>query len=399
MYNFRKITKDLYWVGANDNRIALFENIHPVQNGVSYNSYLLMDEKTVLFDAVDWSAGRQLIDNINEVLGGRTLDYLVISHVEPDHSASVEEIVLRYPDVKVIASETAFRFMDQFGVNYGENKEVVNEGDVKSFGKHEITFVAAPMVHWPEVMISFDKTDGVLFSADAFGTFGALNGRVFADEYDFEKELLSEARRYYANIVGKFGANVQLVLNKVADLDIKYVCPLHGPVWRESIGTFVEKYQKWSTYEAEEKGVLIVYASMYGNMENAAQLLASQLADKGVSNVVAYDVSKTNVTELISEFFKYSHIVFASVTYNLGIYPLMHNFIADLKALKLQNRTVAIMEAGSWAIRSGALMKAELEELKNVRIMDEKVTIMSSLNEESKAQLDVLTDALVKEVK
>lgn len=399
MYNFRKITEDLYWVGANDNRIALFENIHPVPNGVSYNSYLLMDEKTVLFDAVDWSAGRQLIDNINEVLGGRTLDYLVISHVEPDHSASVEEIVLRYPDVKVIASETAFRFMDQFGVNYGENKEVVNEGDVKSFGKHEITFVAAPMVHWPEVMISFDKTDGVLFSADAFGTFGALNGRVFADEYDFEKELLSEARRYYANIVGKFGANVQLVLNKVADLDIKYVCPLHGPVWRESIGIFVEKYQKWSTYEAEEKGVLIVYASMYGNMENAAQLLASQLADKGVSNVAAYDVSKTNVTELISEFFKYSHIVFASVTYNLGIYPLMHNFIADIKALKLQNRTVAIMEAGSWAIRSGALMKAELEELKNVRFMNEKVTIMSSLNEESKAQLDVLTDALVKEVK
>ena len=399
MYNFRKITEDLYWVGANDNRIALFENIHPVPNGVSYNSYLLMDEKTVLFDAVDWSAGRQLIDNINEVLGGRTLDYLVISHVEPDHSASVEEIVLRYPDVKVIASETAFKFMDQFGVNYGENKEVVNEGDVKSFGKHEITFVAAPMVHWPEVMISFDKTDGVLFSADAFGTFGALNGRVFADEYDFEKELLSEARRYYANIVGKFGANVQLVLNKVADLDIKYVCPLHGPVWRESIGTFVEKYQKWSTYEAEEKGVLIVYASMYGNMENAAQLLASQLADKGVSNVAAYDVSKTNVTELISEFFKYSHIVFASVTYNLGIYPLMHNFIADIKALKLQNRTVAIMEAGSWAIRSGALMKAELEELKNVRFMNEKVTIMSSLNEESKAQLDVLTDALVKEVK
>jgi len=399
MYNFRKITEDLYWVGANDNRIALFENIHPVPNGVSYNSYLLMDEKTVLFDAVDWSAGRQLIDNINEVLGGRTLDYLVISHVEPDHSASVEEIVLRYPDVKVIASETAFKFMDQFGVNYGENKEVVNEGDVKSFGKHEITFVAAPMVHWPEVMISFDKTDGVLFSADAFGTFGALNGRVFADEYDFEKELLSEARRYYANIVGKFGANVQLVLNKVADLDIKYVCPLHGPVWRESIGTFVEKYQKWSTYEAEEKGVLIVYASMYGNMENAAQLLASQLADKGVSNVAAYDVSKTNVTDLISEFFKYSHIVFASVTYNLGIYPLMHNFIADIKALKLQNRTVAIMEAGSWAIRSGALMKAELEELKNVRFMNEKVTIMSSLNEESKAQLDVLTDALVKEVK
>jgi flavorubredoxin len=399
MYNIRRITEDLYWVGANDNRISLFENIHPVQKGVSYNSYLLIDEKTVLFDAIDWSAGRQLIDNVKEVLGGRTLDYLVISHVEPDHSASVEEIVLRYPDVKVIASETAFRFMDQFGFNYGENKEVVSEGDVKSFGKHELSFIAAPMVHWPEVMMSYDKTNGVLFSADGFGTFGALNGRIFADEYDFEREILGEARRYYANIVGKFGANVQLVLNKIANLDIKFVCPLHGPIWRENIDTLVDKYQKWSTYEAEEKGVLILYASMYGNMETAAQLLATQLADKGVSKVAAYDVSKTDVSEMISEIFKYSHVVFASVTYNLGIYPLMHNVIADMNALKLQNRTVAIMEAGSWAIRSGALMKEELEKMKNMRIMDEKVTILSSLNEDSKAQLDALTDALVKEVK
>jgi flavorubredoxin len=263
--------------------------------------------------------------------------------------------------VKVIASETAFRFMDQFGFNYGENKEVVSEGDVKSFGKHEISFIAAPMVHWPEVMMSYDKTNGVLFSADGFGTFGALNGRIFADEYDFEREILGEARRYYANIVGKFGANVQLVLNKIANLDIKFVCPLHGPIWRENIDTLVDKYQKWSTYEAEEKGVLILYASMYGNMETAAQLLATQLADKGVSKVAAYDVSKTDVSEMISEIFKYSHVVFASVTYNLGIYPLMHNVIADMNALKLQNRTVAIMEAGSWAIRSGALMKEELE--------------------------------------
>jgi flavorubredoxin len=398
MYNFREINENLYWVGANDNRLALFENIHPVPKGVSYNSYLLLDEKTVLFDAIDESAGKQLIENVEQLLDGRKLDYLVVSHVEPDHSAAVADVVEKYPDVIVLGSETAFRFMEQFGIKV-ENKEFVSEGDEKSFGKHEIVFMAAPMVHWPEVMMAYDKTNGVLFSADGFGSFGALNGRIFADEYDFEREILGEARRYYANIVGKFGANVQLVLNKIANLDIKFVCPLHGPIWRENIDTLVDKYQKWSTYEAEEKGVLILYASMYGNMETAAQLLATQLADKGVSKVAAYDVSKTDVSEMISEIFKYSHVVFASVTYNLGIYPLMHNVIADMNALKLQNRTVAIMEAGSWAIRSGALMKEELEKMKNMRIMDEKVTILSSLNEDSKAQLDALTDALVKEVK
>lgn len=399
MYNIREIAENLYWVGANDNRLALFENIHPIQKGVSYNSYVLLDEKTALFDAIDWSAGRQLIDNVEKVLDGRSLDYLVISHVEPDHSASVEEIVLRYPDVTVVASETAFTFMDQFGVNYGENKEVVGEGDVKSFGKHEITFMAAPMVHWPEVLISFDTTTGTLFSADAFGTFGSLNGRIFADEFDFDRELLDEARRYYGNIVGKFGANVQRVLKRAGALDIKMVCPLHGPVWRKDIGYFIDKYDKWSKYEPEEKGVLIVYASMYGNMENAAQLLANTLVAKGVEKVVLYDVSKTHVSELISESFKYSHIVFASVTYNLGIYPLMHNFLADMKALNLQNRTVAIMESGTWAIRSGALMKEHLESMKNMRIMNEKVTFLSALNDDSKAQLDILAEAIAKDVK
>ena len=400
MYNVRKVTEDLYWIGGDDHRLHLFENIHPIPRGVSYNSYLLLDKKTVLFDTVDWSIGRQFLENLEHVLDGRPLDYMVINHMEPDHAAMIEEVMLRYPKVKVISSEKAFYFMNQFGFHIDSSKtEVVKEGDKKSFGKHEILFVAAPMVHWPEAMVSFDTTNGVLFSADAFGSFGALDGKLFNDEVNFDRDWIDDARRYYTNIVGKYGPHVQALLKKAAGIDIKIVCPLHGPVWRNNLGYFIDKYDKWSRYEPEEKGVMIVYASMYGNTENAASVLASKLVEKGMNNVVMYDVSKTHISQLISETFKYSNVVLASVTYNLGIYPLMHNYLMDMKALNLQNRTFAILENGSWACESGRLMREFLENMRNMTVLDEKVTLTSSMTTEQINEMDTLVDSILNSMK
>ena len=399
MHCVRKVTEDLYWVGANDHRLNLFENIHPISRGVSYNSYLLMDKKTVLFDTVDWSVCRQFLENIEAVLGGRNLDYLVVNHMEPDHAASLEEILLRYPKVKVISTEKAFMLMHQFGFDVEDRKEVVKEGDEKSFGKHVVTFVSAPMVHWPEAMVTFDKTNGVLFAADAFGSFGALDGKLFNDEVNFDRDWIDEARRYYTNIVGKYGPHVQALLKKAAGIDIKIICPLHGPVWRSNLGYFIDKYDKWSRYEPEEKGVMIVYASMYGNTESAATALASRLVERGITNVVMYDVSNTHVSQLISETFKYSHIVLASVTYNLGIYPLMHNYLMDMKALNVQNRTVAIVENGSWACKSGDLMAEFLDGMKQMSVLNERLTVVSSLSEEKVDEMEILIDGIVDSMK
>lgn len=399
MHCVRKITDDLYWVGGNDNRLALFENIHPIPKGVSYNSYLLVDEKTVLFDTVDWSICRQFLDNIKGVLGDRPLDYMVINHVEPDHAASIEEILIRYPEVKVVCTEKAVLFMQQFGFNIDGRAIVVKEGDTMSFGKHNVVYVTAPMVHWPEVMVTFDTTDGVLFAADAFGTFGALGGKLFNDEMDFDRDWLEEARRYYTNIVGKYGPHVQSLLKKAGGLDIKYICPLHGPVWRNNLGYFIDKYQKWSTYEPEEKGVLIVYASMYGNTETAANYLATQLVEKGMTNVAVYDVSKTHVSYLISETFKYSHLVLASVTYNLNIFPPMHDYLVDMKALNLQKRTVALLENGSWAPQSGKLMRELLGQMKDMNILDPEISINSSMREEDGDSLAGLADSIIESMK
>lgn len=400
MYNVRKVTEDLYWIGGDDHRLHLFENIHPIPRGVSYNSYLLLDKKTVLFDTVDWSIGRQFLENLEHVLDGRPLDYMVINHMEPDHAAMIEKVMLRYPKVKVISSEKAFYFMNQFGFHIDSSKtEIVKEGDKKSFGKHEILFVAAPMVHWPEAMVSFDTTNGVLFSADAFGSFGALDGKLFNDEVNFDRDWIDDARRYYTNIVGKYGPHVQALLKKAAGIDIKIVCPLHGPVWRNNLGYFIDKYDKWSRYEPEEKGVMIVYASMYGNTENAASVLASKLVEKGMNNVVMYDVSKTHISQLISETFKYSNVVLASVTYNLGIYPLMHNYLMDMKALNVQNRTFAILENGSWACESGRLMREFLENMRNMTVLDEKVTLTSSMTTEQINEMDTLVDSILNSMK
>lgn len=400
MHNVRKVTEDLYWVGGDDHRLHLFENIHPISRGVSYNSYLLLDKKTVLFDTVDWSIGRQFIENIQMVLDGRPLDYMVINHMEPDHAAMIEEVMLRYPKVKIISNEKAFYFMTQFGFHIDSSRtQEVKEGDKISFGKHEILFVAAPMVHWPEAMVSFDLSNGVLFSADAFGSFGALDGKLFNDEVKFDREWLDDARRYYTNIVGKYGPHVQALLKKAAGIDIKIICPLHGPVWRNDLGYFLEKYDKWSRYEPEEKGVMIVYASMYGNTENAASVLASKLVEKGMTNVVMYDVSKTHVSQLISETFKYSHIVLASVTYNLGIYPLMHNYLMDMKALNLQKRTFGILENGSWACESGKLMQEFLEDMREMTVLNERVTLTSSMNENTIEEMDIFVDSILESMK
>ncbi|MBU3103384.1 FprA family A-type flavoprotein [Clostridium gasigenes] len=399
MFCVREVTEDLYWVGGNDKRLALFENIHPIPRGVSYNSYLLLDEKTVLFDTVDWSIGRQFLENIQHVLAGRTLDYLVINHMEPDHGASVEEILLRYPDVKIISTEKAFLLMRQFGFNIDGKMEEVIEGDIKSFGKHVVTFVAAPMVHWPEAMVTFDTTNGVLFAADAFGSFGALDGKLFNDEVDFKGEWIDDARRYYTNIVGKYGPHVQALLKKAGGIDIKMICPLHGPVWRTDLGYFIDKYDKWSRYEPEEKAVMIVYASMYGNTESAASALATKFVEKGMKNVVMYDVSNTHVSKLISETFRVSHVVLASVTYNLGIYPLMHNYLMDMKALNLQKRTFAILENGSWACKSGSLMREFLEDMREMTILEDKVTLMSSMNEDNVPDMDTLVESVLESMK
>ena len=399
MHCVRKVTEDLYWVGGNDHRLALFENIHPIPRGVSYNSYLLLDEKTVLFDTVDWSIGRQFLENIEYVLGGRPLDYMVINHMEPDHGASIEEVLLRHPEVQIISTEKAFMLMRQFGFDVDGHMIEVTEGDVQSFGKHEVTFVSAPMVHWPEAMVSFDITDGILFAADAFGSFGAPDGKLFNDEVNFDRDWIDDARRYYTNIVGKYGPHVQSLLKKAGTIDIKMICPLHGPVWRSDLGYFLEKYDKWSRYEPEEQGVMIVYASMYGNTEAAAQNLAARLCEKGMTNVVMYDVSNTHVSQLISETFRLSHIVLASVTYNLGIYPLMHNYLMDMKALNLQKRTFAVIENGSWACKSGSLMREFIDDMREMDVLDEQVTLMSSMTEDNGDDMDTLADGLIESMK
>ena len=399
MFCVRKITEDLYWIGGNDHRLALFENVHPIPRGVSYNSYLLLDEKTVLFDTVDWSICRQFLDNIKGVLGDRTLDYMVINHMEPDHAACIEEIILRYPKVKIICTEKGFMFMHQFGFNIDKNIIQVKEGDNMSFGKHNVVFVSAPMVHWPEAMVTFDTTAGTLFSADAFGSFGALDGKLFNDEMNFDRDWIDDARRYYTNIVGKYGPHVQALLKKAGGLDIKFICPLHGPVWRNDFGYLLDKYNKWSLYEPEEKGVMIVYGTMYGNTEAAATDLATRLVEKGMTNVVMYDVSKTHVSYLISETFKYSHVVLASVTYNLKIYPPMLDYIMDMKALNLQKRTFTLIENGSWAPQAAKLMRELLEDMKDMTILDNEMSVNSSLKEGDEDLMDTIAESIIESMK
>ena len=396
MHCVKKIAEDLYWVGGNDRRLALFENVYPIPDGVSYNAYLVLDEQTVLFDTVDKSVSDIFFENLEYLLKGRSLDCLVVDHMEPDHCATLSELVLRYPNVRIYTNAKALAMIrNYFTFDIDSRVVVVKEGDTLCTGRHTYTFVMAPMVHWPEVMVTYDTVDHVLFSADAFGTFGALNGQIFADETDFRTQGLTEARRYYTNIVGKYGTQVQALLKKASKLDIAMICPLHGPVWRKHIDWLVDKYQKWSTYTPEEDAVMIAYASVYGHTENVANIVASRLVDAGVQNVKLYDVSVTHPSMIVSEAFRVSHIVFASTTYNAGIFVNMENALNDLVAHNLQNRTIAIIENGSWAPTAGGLMRQLLGRLKNTTLLENSLTIKSSLKDAQLGEVDELVQAIL----
>ena len=400
MYCVKRINDDLFWVGGTDRRLALFENAYPIPRGVSYNAYLLLDEKTVLFDTVDRAITEQFFENIDALLKGRALDYVVVNHMEPDHCATLGEIVLRYPGVQVVCNPKTIPIIKQFyNFDIDSRAIVVKENDTLCTGRHTFTFLMAPMVHWPEVMVTYDTTDKTLFSADAFGTFGAMNGNLFADEVNFERDWLDDARRYYTNIVGKYGPSVQTLLKKASGLDIRTLCPLHGPVWREDISWYVDKYLTWSSYEPEEKAVMIAYGSIYGNTENAANILACKLAERGIRNIAMYDASSTHPSTIISEAFRCSHLVFASATYNGGIFSSMEHVLMDLKAHNLQNRTVALMENGSWGVLSGKQMKEIIGSMKNMTILEQMVTVKSSLKESQMEELDAMADAIVDSMK
>lgn len=400
MYCVKELSKDLYWVGGSDRRLALFENVFPVPRGVSYNSYLLMDEKTVLLDTVDKAVSGQFFENLEFVLGERKLDYLVVNHMEPDHCGTMCELVLRYPDVKIVGNDKTIAMIKQFfKFDIDSRAVIVKEMETLCTGKHTLTFIMAPMVHWPETMVTYDVKEKVLFSGDAFGTFGAINGNIFADEVDFEHEWLKDARRYYTNIVGKYGAQVQTLLKKAQNIEINMICPLHGPVWRTNIDWFVEKYQKWSTYTPEENSIMIAYASVYGNTENAVNILASKLADAGVKRIAMYDVSVSHPSEIVAEAFRCSHLVFASTTYNTGVFCNMEKVLLDLKAHNLQNRTVAVIENGTWAATSGKLMKGMISEMKNMTILDSTVSIKSSLKENQIEEIDAIAAAILNSLK
>ena len=394
MYNYRKVQEDLYWIGANDRRLAMFEGVYSVPDGVSYNAYVLLDEKTVLFDTVDKAVSKVFFENLAAVLDGRKLDYIIVHHMEPDHSAVLADVVLRYPEVKIVCNAATRTMIRQFFDFDLDSRWVeAKEGEVFSTGRHNFCFVKAPMVHWPEVMVSYDTTDGILFSADAFGTFGALNGALFADEVDFDRDYLDEARRYYTNIVGKYGTQVTALLTKASMLEINLVCPLHGFVWRKNISYFVDKYLHWASYAPEESGVVIAYASVYGNTENAADILAVKLREKGVKTVM-FDVSVTPASDIIAAVFQYSHLVLASTTYNAGIFVCMEAFLSDLVAHNIQNRTVALIENGSWAPTSGGLMRKMLEKCKNMTILGNALTIRSSLKDGQLGALEALADSV-----
>lgn len=400
MQNARKVTEDLYWIGANDRRLTLFENIFPIPRGVSYNSYVMLDEKTVLLDTIDAMVSGRFFENLEAVLQGRELDYLVVNHMEPDHCAMIGDVVARYPKIQIVGNAKTFTMMKQFfDFDLEGRTVVVKEGDTLNTGKHTLHFVMAPMVHWPEAMVSYDEADKILFSADGFGSFGALNGNIFADEVDFDRDWLDDARRYYTNIVGKYGASVQALLKKATSLEIAMICPLHGPIWRENLGYILEKYQKWSTYEAEEEAVAIFYASMYGNTASVADALAGKLAERGVKKITVRDVSNTHVSELIGDTFRVSHLVLAAPTYNGDIYPVMSNYLHDMKALNVQKKTVGIIENGTWAATAGKQMRAMLEDLKDVTILPEQITVKSAMKENQEQELDAFADAVVASMK
>ncbi|MDR1939642.1 MAG: FprA family A-type flavoprotein [Clostridiales bacterium] len=395
MHSVKRINGDVFWVGGDDKRISLFENVFPVPNGMAYNSYLINDEKTLLLDAVDKAVGRVFFENLTHALQGRPLDYAVINHMEPDHCAVLPELISRYPDMRIVGNaKTAAMIRQFFDFDPDERILKVADGDILNTGRHTFKFIFAPMVHWPEVMTTYDQTDCALYSADAFGSFGAHGGSIFADDAGFKDNpaLVAEMRRYYCNIVGKYGAQVQALLKKTQALDIKAVLPLHGPVWRgaEDIGFVIDKHSKWSAYIPEERAVVIAYGSIYGHTENAVNILAGMLNDAGMKNVSLYDVSSTHSSVIVAEAFRADRLVLASPTYNAAIFPPMESLILALKAHNLQNRSVALIENGSWAPTAGGLMKELLSQMKNIRLSGEVLSIKSALNSEKLEELKAL---------
>ena len=392
MYCTRKIDDEIIWVGADNRRLTLFEAVYSVPRGISYNSYLILDEKTALIDTADRAVTDTFIENVEYTLGERKLDYLVVQHMEPDHSATLIDVLLRHPECTVVCNKMT-RDMIRAFKGKDVNALIVKEGDVLELGKHKLTFICAPMVHWPEVMVTFDSATGTLFSADAFGTFGALNGALFADEVDFDRDYLDEARRYYTNIVGKYGMQVEKLLGKTNTLEIKRLCPLHGFVWRENIEYYVNKYLHWAGYKPEEQGVVIAYASVYGNTENAANILACRLLERGIKCVM-YDVSVTEHSHIIAECFKYSHLVFASVTYNGGVFVNMENLLHDLVAHGLKGRKIALIESGSWALSAGKGMVEILSPMKDTEFIYDGLSFKSSLD--STEKIDEIVDTIAR---
>ena len=384
-----KITNDIKYIGVNDHQVDLFEGQYDVPNGMAYNSYVILDEKIAIMDTVDARFTHQWLDNVDGALGGRKPDYLIIQHMEPDHSANINSFIKTYPDVQIVATAKAFNMMKQFfGTDYADNRIVVKEGDTLSLGRHTLTFVTAPMVHWPEVMVTYDSLDKVLFSADGFGKFGAL---------DVEEDWACEARRYYIGIVGKYGAQVQQLLKKAAGLDIEIICPLHGPVLTENLGYYINLYDIWSSYQVETEGIVIAYTSVYGNTKKAVEILAEKLRTKGCPKVVVNDLARCDMAEAIEDAFRYGKLVLATTTYNAGVFPFMHEFLTGLTERNYQNRTVGIIENGSWSPLAAKVIKGMLEQSKNITFTDTTVTIHSALSEESNQQLEDMANELCKD--
>lgn len=382
------VTEDIRYIGVNDHDVDLFEGQYTVENGMSYNSYVILDEKVAVMDTVDAHFGVEWLQNLETVLNGRRPDYLVVQHMEPDHSANIAVFMETYPEAQIVSSAKAFVMMQQFfGTDFPERKVVVGEGSTLELGRHTLTFVTAPMVHWPEVIVTYDSTDKVLFSADGFGKFGAL---------DVEEDWADEARRYYIGIVGKYGAQVQALLKKAAALDIAIICPLHGPVLNENLGYYLDKYNTWSSYAVEDEGVVIAYTSIYGHTKEAVEELAEKLNQRGCPNVVVADLARCNMAEVVADAFRYSKLVLATTTYNATIFPHMQSFIDHLTARNYQGRTVGMIENGAWAPMAAKVMKKMLETSKNLTYTDTTVTVKCALNDVSRAQIDALADELCK---
>lgn len=399
MHCEQKVTENIYWIGSNDWDTERFENLFPIPLGVSYNSYFIDDEKTAVIDSVDDSIRQEFFDNLTYLLQGRDLDYVIVNHMEPDHCATLLELVERYPNVKIVGNKTTFRLFEQFyGSPKVDNYYEVKDGDTISLGKHTLKSLSMPMVHWPEVTATFEMSTGVIFSADAFGTFGTINGNIFADQLDFERVYEDEARRYYTNIVGKYGSQVQNAIKKILPLEPKIIAPLHGPIWRtpESIGYMVHKYMHWSTYTAEKKGVVIAFGSMYGNTAEMAQQLARLLSLRGVRDIKIYDVSKTNPSYIIADAWKYSHLVCMAPTYNLGLYLSMSNLLEELLALNFHGRKVSVVGCHSWASAAmNKMVKIFTEQFKDMEIVGTPLDIKSALHDEQLPLFEQLADDIL----